>query len=131
VVFFSNHSGNTARFVAKLGVPATRIPLQWDAEQPVLTVEPYVLVVPTYGAGRDAHVVPRQVKQFLNVPQNRANIRAVIGMGNTNFGEHFCRAAEVISAKTGVPIIGRVEIFGTPADVTRTIRTLEEIENHD
>lgn len=130
LVFFSNYSGNTARFVDKLGTPATRIPIAWNSEQPLTVNEPYVLIVPTYGGGHDSHVVPRQVKQFLNISGNRENIRGIIGMGNTNFGAHFCKAAEVISAKTGAPILGRVEIFGTPADVHRITQALEEVAHN-
>lgn len=130
IVFFSNYSGNTARFVEKLGLPATRIPIQWNEDDPVAVDEPYVLFVPTYGAGNDSHVVPRQVKKFLNIESNRALLRGVVGLGNTNFGEHYCRAAEVISEKTGAPILGRVEIFGTPEDVHRITRTLEEATAH-
>jgi protein involved in ribonucleotide reduction len=50
-----------------------------------------------------------------------------VGLGNTNFGEHFCKAADVISGKTGVPIIARVEIFGTSEDVQRVQERLEQL----
>ena len=46
-------------------------------------------------------------------------MRGVVGFGNTNFGEHFCKAADLISQKTGVPVIARVEIFGTDDDVNK------------
>jgi protein involved in ribonucleotide reduction len=52
-------------------------------------------------------------------------LRGVIGTGNTNFGEHYCKAAEMISRKTGVPIIARVEIFGTNEDVNKIKERLE------
>ena len=80
---------------------------------------PYILFVPTYGGGSERSAIPRQVRRFLNVPENRDLLRGVVGLGNINFGEHFCKAAELISQKTGVPIIARVEIFGTPDDVTK------------
>ena len=48
LVYFSSVSENTHRFVQKLGVPATRIPLHGCIE----VDEPYVLVLPTYGGGR-------------------------------------------------------------------------------
>ena len=51
LVYFSSVSGNTARFIEKLGMPARRIPLH--SSEPVLHVEePYVLVTPTYGGGQ-------------------------------------------------------------------------------
>ena len=117
IVYFSNYSGNTKRFVERLDEnDAIRIPI--DRSDRGITVDrPYVLLVPTYGGGEGRAAIPRQVRSFLNVRENRALLRGVVGFGNTNFGEHFCRAADLISAKTGVPVIARVEIFGTEDDV--------------
>lgn len=117
VVYFSNYSGNTKRFVEKLNVNSTRIPISQDENDPILVKNRYILIVPTYGGGSEKSAIPRQVRAFLNVPGNRDKLIGVIGMGNTNFGEHYCKAADMISAKTGVPVLGRVEIFGTEDDV--------------
>lgn len=86
---------------------------------------PYVLIVPTYGGGNDNHTIPKQVRKFLNFKPNRDLLRGVIGMGNTNFGEHYCKAAEMISAKVGVPLLYRVEITGTPDDVEQVKERLD------
>lgn len=125
IVYFSNVSNNTHRFVEKLGVPAHRIPIRWEGDEPFLAQGPYVLVVPTYGGGNDNHTIPKQVRKFLNFKPNRDLLRGVIGMGNTNFGEHYCKAAEMISAKTGVPLLYRVEITGTPDDVLQVRERLD------
>ena len=46
LVYYSSVSGNTHRFVQKLGLPAERIPLR--PAEPFLHVrDPFVLVVPT------------------------------------------------------------------------------------
>jgi protein involved in ribonucleotide reduction len=116
IVYFSNYSGNTKRFVEKLTDSAVRIPIKGDS--PRASGE-YVLCVPTYGGGSTKSAIPRQVREFLNVPENRDLIRGVIGLGNTNFGEHYCKAADIVSQKTGVPVIARVEIFGTDDDVIK------------
>jgi protein involved in ribonucleotide reduction len=128
LVFFSSVSGNTARFIEKLGMPAVRIPLH--SSDPLLHVdEPYVLVTPTYGGGVGRGVekgaVPKQVIRFLNDENNRKNIRGVISAGNTNFGEHFCLAGEIISRKCSVPHLYKLELFGTPEDVARVDEGLE------
>ena len=122
IVYFSNYSGNTHRFVEKLGINSTRIPIDQDNNDPILIKTEYILIVPTYGGGSEKSAIPRQVRAFLNVPNNREKLIGVIGMGNTNFGEHYCKAADMIAAKTGVPILGRVEIFGTEDDV----KTIQE-----
>jgi len=41
----------------------------------------------------------------------------VIAAGNTNFGETYCYAGDVISQKCQVPYLYRFELMGTPDDV--------------
>lgn len=128
IVYFSSHSGNTKRFVAKLrGFNVFSIPLMWNANEPLIVENPYVLFVPTYGAGKDSSTVPKQVVKFLNLPENRERIVGVVGFGNTNFGEHYCKAAELVSAKIGVPLLYRVEILGTPDDVQQVTERLHKL----
>lgn len=129
IVYFSNASENTKRFVERLSpeLNLVRIPLKWDVDLPLLAKREYVLVLPTYGGGEQEKAVPRQVVKFLNVKSNRDLIRGVIGTGNTNFGEHYCLAADVVVAKTGVPLLSRVEIFGTPDDIKTVNERLEQL----
>lgn len=128
LVFFSSVSGNTARFIEKLDLPARRIPL-YRHDEPLVIDEPFVLVTPTYGGGQGRDVekgaVPKQVIRFLNDERNRKNIRGVISAGNTNFGESFCLAGEIVSRKCNVPHLYRFEVFGTDDDVVRVSDGLE------
>lgn len=117
VVYFSSVSENTKRFVDKLGAPSVRIPLKTEEAAQFVHDRDSVLVVPTYGGGNDGSTVPKQVIRFLNNPDNRRHIKAVIAGGNTNFGAHFCRAGEIIAQKLGVPVLYRFEVTGTPEDV--------------
>jgi protein involved in ribonucleotide reduction len=116
IVYFSSVSGNTARFVEKLGRPASRIPL-YASEPPLEQREPYVLIVPTYGSGNGKGAVPKQVIRFLNDEQNRKHLRGVIAAGNTNFGAGYGLAGDIIARKCGVPHLYRFELFGTADDV--------------
>ena len=116
IVYFSSTSGNTHRFIEKLGRPAARIPI-YARDEPLQVSEPYVLVVPTYGGGDSKGAVPKQVITFLNDEQNRSLIRGVIGAGNTNFGAGYCLAGDIIAQKCKVPHMFRFEVFGTPDDV--------------
>jgi protein involved in ribonucleotide reduction len=128
LVYFSSISGNTARFVEKLGMRAVRIPLH-STDAALVVDEPFVLITPTYGGGQgrgeENGAVPKQVIRFLNDEHNRDLIRGVISAGNTNFGEHFCLAGEIISRKCRVPHLYRLEVFGTPEDVDRVSDGLE------
>lgn len=107
-----------------------RIPISWVESEPLIVSTPYVLFVPTYGGGSESSAVPRQVKKFLNIQENRDRLIGIVGFGNTNFGEHYCKAADVISAKTGVPVIARVEIFGTNEDVTKVTERMESLNDN-
>lgn len=117
LVFFSSVSENTRRFVERLERPAARIPLRPRQDGLIRVAHPFVLVVPTYGGGSQAGAVPKQVITFLNDPVNRSLIRGVITAGNTNFGEHYCLAGSIISAKCKVPELYRFELLGTQRDI--------------
>lgn len=125
LVYFSNYSENTKRFVEKLTDAGIRIPVKPSDARDITMANEYVLVVPTYGGGNESPAIPKSVKVFLNNPENRTLLRGVIGTGNTNFGEHYCKAAYMISAKTGVPVIAKVELLGTPEDVITVKNRLE------
>jgi protein involved in ribonucleotide reduction len=125
LIYFSSASGNTHRFVTKLGREASRIPL-YTYEPTILADEPYVLIVPTYGGGTPKTAVPKQVIKFLNVVENRDLLRGVIGAGNTNFGRAYGLAADVIAAKCGVPVLYRFEVFGTTEDVQNVSQGLDQ-----
>lgn len=125
LVYFSNYSENTKRFVEKVTDAGIRIPIRSSDARNFTVDAEYVLVVPTYGGGSESPAIPKSVKIFLNNSHNRGLLRGVIGTGNTNFGEHYCKAADMISAKTGVPIIARVELLGTPEDVELIKQRLE------
>lgn len=118
LVYFSTKSGNTHRFVQKLGFNAQRLPL--NRQEATLQVEqPYILITPTYGGGYAQGAVPKQVIRFLNDKHNRGLIRGVIAAGNTNFGEAYGMAGQIIAEKCQVPFLYRFELFGTDEDVIR------------
>lgn len=117
LVYFSSRSGNTARFVAGLGLSAQRIPIAGD-DVPC-PADPFVLVCPTYADGHGRGAVPKQVIRFLNDPDRRALLRGVIAGGNRNFGPTFALAGELISNKCNVPVLYRFELAGTDTDIAR------------
>lgn len=119
VVYYSGPSGNTHRFVTKLGLPAVRLPAQARAAAEVRVTEPFVLITPSLGAGHLDKALPRQVAKFLNVPENRARMIGVIGGGNSIYGDAYCIATDVVHRKTGVPVLMRFEVLGTREDVER------------
>lgn len=125
LIYFSTKSGNTHRFVQKLGLAAQRLPLGRD-EPTLHATAPYILITPTYGGGEAKGAVPGQVIRFLNDEQNRRFIRGVIAAGNTNFGDAYGLAGRVIAEKCRVPLLYRFELFGTDDDVAKVRKGVEE-----
>ena len=124
IVYYSSLSENTHRFVAKLGLKSARIPVSQGAETPDVR-EPFVLILPTYCGDDGRGAVPKQVIRFLKNADNRSLIRGVIAAGNSNFGETFGLAGNVISDKCQVPYLYRFELLGTDEDVANVINGLE------
>ena len=114
IVYYSSRSENTHRFVEKLGLRAARIPV---GAEDIHIREPFVLISPTYCGDGGKGAVPKQVIRFLNNAENRSNIRGVIAAGNSNFGETYGLAGDVISQKCQVPYLYRFELLGTAEDV--------------
>ena len=118
IIYFSSATGNTARFVARLGLPAARLPMRGDGLMPQ-PVRPYVLICPTYADGEGRGAVPKAVIRFLNDPVRRGWIRGVIGAGNRNFGQMYGLSARVIAEKCAVPVLYKFELAGTDTDIDR------------
>ena len=76
IVYFSSATGNTRRFVEKLGYPAHRIPLHPHDEFLHVHTD-FILITPTYGGGNIKGAVPKQVIKFLNDATNRSYCRGV------------------------------------------------------
>ncbi|MBO9101310.1 MULTISPECIES: class Ib ribonucleoside-diphosphate reductase assembly flavoprotein NrdI [unclassified Rhizobium] len=124
IVYFSSRSENTHRFVGKLGLPSSRIPVSPRDGDPTVR-EPFVLIVPTYSGEGGKGAVPKQVIRFLNDAGNRSHLRGVIAAGNSNFGETFGLAGDVISRKCRVPYLYRFELLGTDEDVANVRHGME------
>ena len=129
IVYFSSTSENTKRFVEKLGIKSSRIPLFTKEVEEFEVKSDSILVLPTYGGGEDKRAVPIQVIKFLNNPANRKHIAGVVALGNTNFGETYCIAGDIVSAKLQVPLLYRVEILGTPTDVIEVKERISKLWN--
>jgi protein involved in ribonucleotide reduction len=124
IVYFSNVSNNTQRFVDKLHWEGRvhRIPVKGEFDLALLNS--YVLVCPSYGDANHGHV-PVQVRKFLKDELNRSRCVGVIGTGNINFGEEYAMAGPVLSHKLKVPLLYQLELAGTDDDVLKVRRGLE------
>lgn len=129
VVYFSTTSENTKRFVGKLELDpgaVHRIPL-YKSDEPLIVDKPFVLVIPSYGGEVGERPVLPQIIRFLNNEENRQFLSGVICCGNTNFGKTFCKAGYEVSAKCDVPLLAKIEIFGTPEQVCEVKDLLKQL----
>jgi protein involved in ribonucleotide reduction len=127
IAYFSNESENTHRFMKRLlayaesvnqPLSATRLNIKGD--QPIVN-EDYILIVPAYGTERTGHTPP-QVKKFLNDENTRNHCVGVIGTGNTNFGDEYAAAGDIVSMKLQVPLLYKIELSGFPKDTGMVFR---------
>ncbi|WP_083782850.1 class Ib ribonucleoside-diphosphate reductase assembly flavoprotein NrdI [Roseibium sp. TrichSKD4] len=63
LAYFSSASGNTDRFIHRLGHQATRIPRNKTEDLPSV-LGPFVLITPTFADGEGHGAVPKQVIRF-------------------------------------------------------------------
>lgn len=122
IIYFSNVSNNTHRFIEKLSLVTNirRIPVKGDWDEAIDS--PYVLITPTY----NERGVPIQVMRFINKYENRRKLSGVIASGNINFGDDYAKAGYVISKKCNVPLLYTFELMGTKEDVNRVEEGLEK-----
>jgi protein involved in ribonucleotide reduction len=116
IVYFSSQSENTHRFVQRLGLKATRIPISPKDDVPEVD-GPFILITPTFAGADGKGSVPKQVIRFLNEEKNREFLRGVIAGGNTNFGRMYGLGGRVVAEKCNVPLLYRFELLGTDEDV--------------
>lgn len=119
-VYYSSKTGNTAKLLRQAGLHTQSqcIPGQVDAPMPEIT-QPFVLVTPSFGDSSGKGAVPKAVIRFLNAPERRQWLRAVVACGDRNFGSSFAQAGDVIARKCQVPVLHRVEMSGTSSDWAR------------
>lgn len=124
IVYFSSVTEGTKRFVEKLELPHTRIPLFWDSDKPLIVKEKYVLISPSYGGGSIKSAVPKQVIKFLNIEENRKLCKGVVATGNRNFGEDYLIAGKILSQKLQVPLCYGLELMGNSEDVEKVKKNI-------
>ena len=125
LIYFSSQSGNTQRFIEKLNLPATRLPIKEESPIPHVK-QKFVLISPTYADGYGRGAVPKSVIHLLNHQNNRSCLQGVIATGNRNFGQLFANAGDVIAKKCQVPVLYRFELAGTDLDVLRVREGLKQ-----
>lgn len=115
---YDSRTGNTEKFVKKLGVPATKITENMEVN------EPFILFTYTTGFGE----TPKITEKFVSNPINSKNLYGTIVSGNNNWGLLYGKCGINIRNITGKPCLYRFEISGTREDVQNVKNILEAIK---
>lgn len=134
IIYFSNVTENTLRFVEKLTITGEKHRIPIKEEFSFSPKNPYILITPTYGDPNGKGMVPHQVKKFLSNPENLTLLKGVISAGNMNFGAEYGMAGEIISHRFQTPLLYKFELQGTPQDVEKVnlgIKILDKTQTHN
>lgn len=118
---FYSITGQTRRFINKVGLPAYEIS---DAYPYHAMTEPYILVVPAYDDDMMDSVI-----DFLGYQNNSQKLQGVAGGGNRNFNQLYIHTAKDIASGLGVPVVFDFEFNGTDADVKKFRKVVAQIES--
>lgn len=131
IYYHSSSHGMTEKLVEKLPFNGLKIPARYRKRrsEPMVAAKEFVIFSPTYKSERDHNYVPRCLKEFLSTYDNAELIRGVVGIGNINFGSDYCKSADVISERFNVPILGKIELSGTPEDADMLISRISSVLN--
>lgn len=103
MIIFTSRTGNVRNIVTeKLDLPYLEI------TEDLQVTQPFVLFTYTDGLGQ----APQHVIDFLNRYNNYLFCKGVVASGNTNFGVHYCKSADVISDMFSIPILGKLDLRG-------------------
>lgn len=119
IVYFSL-TGQTRKFVKKLGYPAREI---HGAKDNIAVKEPYLLITPTYDS-----TVTNILNDFIEFADNTHYACGVCGSGNRNFNLQFCFSAQNFSERYHIPLVHCFEFQGTEQDVEEVKGWIEKYE---
>lgn len=115
MIVYSSRTGNVRYIISKLGLPHIEI------HDGLILNEPFLLFTYTDGLGE----VPVIVENFLK--NNATYCKGIIASGNSNFGHYyFCRSADIIHEKYGIPIVQKIELRGFQKDYDTIINYYNE-----
>ena len=127
--FYSSSHGMTASLVERLPFSSYRIKGSYRVKrsEPIIATGPFVLFAPTYKTEHDRNYIPRCLKEFLMTERNHEHMVGVVGVGNISFGSDYNKAADVVSEKFDVPVLGKVELSGTIDDVEQLTVSIADV----
>ncbi|WP_124058771.1 class Ib ribonucleoside-diphosphate reductase assembly flavoprotein NrdI [Vaginisenegalia massiliensis] len=118
LVVFLSLTGQTRKFVAKLGWPSFELTYENAFTQ---VDQPYIMIIPSYD-----REVTSLCNDFIETGHNRAFCKGVAGGGNRNFNTLFGFSAKDFSRDYQVPLLHLFEFQGSHNDVTKLKEQVEK-----
>jgi protein involved in ribonucleotide reduction len=115
-VAFASMTGKVKEFAGNLEFETVHI------KSDTVIDEPFVLITYTIRFGE----IPDEVEEFLK--HNSVNLVAVVGSGDTIWGNNFCKGAKTISQRYNIPLLHTFEKSGLKSDLTTVTNKIREIE---
>lgn len=112
LVAFASKTGNVKAFVDKLSNQCEISTLHINPDEVQKVNEPFILITYTTGIGK----TPQEVLDFLEL--NAHLMVGVVGSGNMNWGQMYCRASVDVATKYDLPLIHRFELRGMASDIS-------------
>lgn len=113
-VYFSL-TGNTKKIAEKLNL----FPIE-EIKENLIIDDKYILIASSIGFGQ----VQEEVKAFLK--NNNQKMVGVIGSGNRNWGQGYCKAAKTISNDYNVKYLASIEMAGTSHQIEECKKNILE-----
>lgn len=113
-------TGNVHRFAQSVG---NELGLRVSRVQDGAPDGEFLLLTYTFGTGQ----LPQSTRQFLDV--HAAGLRGVVSSGSYHWGHNFARAADLIAAEFGVPVVAKLNKGGTAADRAQVMAWLQQHEH--
>jgi protein involved in ribonucleotide reduction len=115
-VAFASMTGKVKEFAGNLDFDTIHIKYETVID------EPFVLITYTIRFGE----VPDEVEEFLK--HNSDNLVAVVGSGDTIWGNNFCKGARTISQRYNIPLLHTFEKSGLKSDLAIVTEKIKEME---
>ena len=140
LIVFYGRTGQTKKFVDRVAALIDVDTLEITAKNAATSRPdgPYILVTPSYGAGKRDRAVPAPVYKFLASRENRDLCVGTVGGGNTNYGIAYGYAADILAAKLTrdqqhrnldreTRTLFKFEGFGLPGEPEACAQILQEL----
>lgn len=121
LVVYISLTGNTRRFVEKLGMDSLEI----NQMNPYVEIDrDCVFILPTY-----SDTLTDIASDFINYKNNRQYVKGIVGGGERNFGRNYIFSPRDLAKKEGIPLIFDFEKSGNNLDVKNFKKEVHKIES--